>query len=87
MLKYTCYLRSIEDHKTAIANNAKNYKLWLEKICESSIEGDNLEFLENFLNQRTQQFQNQIQVDLSYLTPGQQLFEQMLEDYSRYCRN
>ena len=78
MFEYGRYLRDIEDHKTAIATNAKNYKLWLEKIRESSLEGDNLEFLENFLNQRTQQFQNQIQVDLSYLTPGQQLFEQML---------
>ncbi len=76
--KYAGYLRDIEDHKTAIATNTKNYEYWLEKIRESSLEGDDLEFLANFLNQRTQQFQNQIQVDLNYLKPGQQLFEQML---------
>ena len=78
MFEYSRYLRDIEDHKTAIATNAKNYKLWLEKIRESSLESDDLEFLENFLNQTCQHFQNQIQIDLSYLTPGQQLFEQML---------
>lgn len=78
MFEYSRYLRDIEDHKTAIATNAKNYKLWLEKIRESSLEGDDLEFLANFLSQTCQRFQNQIQVDLSYLTPGQQLFEQML---------
>ncbi len=78
MFEYGRYLRDIEDHKTAIATNAKNYEYWLGKIRESSLEGDDLEFLDNFLPQRTQQFQNQIQVDLSYLKPGQQLFEQML---------
>jgi hypothetical protein len=78
MLEYGRYLRDIEDHKTAIATNAKNYKLWLEKIRESSLEGDDLEFLENFLNPTCQRFQEQMQVDLSYLKPGQQLFEQML---------
>ena len=78
MFEYARYLRDMEDHKTAIATNAKNYEYWLGKIRESSLQGDDLEFLANFLNQRSQQFQNQIQVDLSYLTPGQQLFEQML---------
>ncbi len=78
MFEYSRYLRDIEDHKTAIATNAQNYEYWLGKIRESSLEGDDLEFLANFLNQRSQQFQNQIQVDLNYLKPGQQLFEQML---------
>ncbi len=78
MFEYTRCLRDIEDHKTAISTNVKNYKLWLEKVRESRIEGDDLEFLENFLNQTCQRFQDQSQVDLSYLTPGQQLFEQML---------
>ncbi len=78
MFEYAGYLRDIEDHKTAIATNTKNYEYWLGKIRESSLEGDHLEFLGNFLNQTCQRFQNQIQVDLSYLTPGQQLFEQML---------
>jgi hypothetical protein len=76
--EYTSYLRDIEDHQTAIATNAKNYDYWLRKIRESSLEGDDLKFLENFLNQTCQRFQDQIQVDLSYLSPGQQLLDQML---------
>ena len=78
MFKYAISLRDIEDHKTAIATNIKNYEYWLGKIRESSLEDDDLEFLENFLSQTCQRCQDQIQVDLSYLTPGQQLFEQML---------
>ena len=78
MFKYARYLRDIEDHKTAISTNFKNYQLWFEKIYESRIEGDDLEFLENFLSQTCHRFQNQIQVDQNYLKPGQQLFEQML---------
>ncbi|NEN95223.1 MAG: hypothetical protein F6K50_06670 [Moorea sp. SIO3I7] len=75
---YAGYLRDMEDHKTAIATNAANYNYWLKKISESSLKDDNIEFLEDFLNQRTELFQNQIQVNLNYLKPGQQLFDQML---------
>ncbi|NEP50806.1 MAG: hypothetical protein F6K65_19165 [Moorea sp. SIO3C2] len=75
---YAGYLRDMEDHKTAIATNAENYHYWLEKIRESSLKDDNIEFLEYFLNQRTKRFQNQIQTNLNYLKPGQQLFHQML---------
>ncbi|NEO67738.1 MAG: hypothetical protein F6J98_48295, partial [Moorea sp. SIO4G2] len=75
---YAGYLRDMEDHKTAIATNAANYNYWLKKIRESSLKDDNIEFLEDFLNQRTELFQNQIQVNLNYLKPGQQLFDQML---------
>ncbi len=83
---YAVYLRDIEDHKTAIAfgaakpiaTNAENYDYWLKKIRESSLKDDNIEFLEYFLNQRTKLFQNQIQTNLNYLKPGQQLFDQML---------
>ncbi|NEO67728.1 MAG: hypothetical protein F6J98_48245, partial [Moorea sp. SIO4G2] len=35
-------------------------------------------FLEDFLNQRTKRFEKQIETDLNYLKPGQQLFDQML---------
>ena len=75
---YAVYLRDIEDHKTAIATNAENYDYWLKKIGESNLKDDNIEFLEDFLNQRTELFQRQIQTNLNYLKPGQQLFDQML---------
>ncbi|NEO75404.1 hypothetical protein [Moorena sp. SIO4G3] len=76
--EYAGHLRDLEDHKTAIATNATNYDYWLEKIRESSLEDDNIEFLEDFLNQRTELFKRQIQTNLNYLKPGQQLFDQML---------
>lgn len=76
--EYSRQLRDIGDHQTAIATNAKNYEYWLKKICESSLEGDRLEFLDDFHQQTCQRFQNQIQTDLNYLNPGEQLFEQML---------
>ncbi|NEO70594.1 hypothetical protein [Moorena sp. SIO3H5] len=75
---YAGYLRDMEDHKTAIATNAHNYDTWLKKIGEFSLKYDNIEFLEDFLNQRTNLFQNQIQTNLNYFKPGQQLFDQML---------
>ncbi|NEP53333.1 MAG: hypothetical protein F6K65_32850 [Moorea sp. SIO3C2] len=75
---YAGYLRDMEDHKNAIATNATNYDYWLEKISEYSLEDDTIKFLEDFLNQRTKLFQRQIQVNLNYLKPGQQLFDQML---------
>ena len=75
---YAGYLRDMKDHKNAIATNAYNYDYWLNKICEHSLEDDSIKFLEDFLNQRTKRFQKQIETDLNYLKPGQQLFDQML---------
>ncbi|NEO66216.1 MAG: hypothetical protein F6J98_39880, partial [Moorea sp. SIO4G2] len=67
--EYAGHLRDLEDHKTAIATNAANYDTWLKKIRESSLKDDNIEFLEDFLNQRTELFQRQIQTNLNYLKP------------------
>ncbi|MGB7445029.1 MAG: hypothetical protein WA919_28500 [Coleofasciculaceae cyanobacterium] len=74
---YAKSLRDIEDHKTAITTNIDNYTSKLENIKKLSLPNDELAFLENFLDSTCKQFQNQIQVDLNYLTPGQNLFEQM----------
>ena len=74
---YAKYLRDIEDHRTAITTNIENYRSRLEKIKELSLPKDNLAFLQTFLDRTCKQFQNQIQVDLNYLRPGQNLFEQM----------
>ncbi|NEP34266.1 hypothetical protein [Moorena sp. SIO3B2] len=76
--EYAGYLRDMEDHKNAIATNDYNYDYWLNKICEHSLEDDTIKFLEDFFNQRTKRFKKQIQTDLNYLKPGQQLFDQML---------
>ncbi|NEQ61207.1 MAG: hypothetical protein F6K53_28825 [Moorea sp. SIO4A1] len=75
---YAGYLRDMKDHKNAIATNDYNYDYWLNKICEYSLEDDSIKFLEDFLNQRTKRFEKQIETDLNYLKPGQQLLDQML---------
>ncbi len=75
---YSVHLRDLELHRTTIETNAKNYRLNLDKITSLCIEADNLDFWQNFLNLAEDKFQEQILVDLSYLTPGQKLFEQMI---------
>lgn len=74
---YAKYLRDIQDHTTTITTNIQNYTSKLEKIKELTLPNDDLAFLQNFLDYNCKQFQNQIQVDLNYLKPGQNLFEQM----------
>lgn len=76
--QYACDLRDLEDDGTAIANNAKNYEARLGEIQELSQAGDDVRFLQNFHDRTCNQFQTQIQVDLSYLVPGRNLFEQMI---------
>lgn len=72
--QYTCNLRDMEDCNSAIATHTKSYDAWLKEIQELSQAGDNLRFLQNFSERTSSQFQTQIQVDLSYLTPGRDLF-------------
>jgi len=77
---YTKYLRDIEYHRTAIATNIQNYASRLEKLQTFSLPNDDLTFLQYFLNSTCcKQSQKQIQVDLNYLTPSQNLFQQMTE--------
>ena len=75
---YSVHLRDLELHRTTIETNAKNCRLSFDKIASLCVKGDNLDFWQNFLNLADDKFQEQILVDLSYLTPGQQLFEQMI---------
>lgn len=76
---YACYLRDLEIHRTTIETNAKNYRSWLDKLQDTSLkERDNLDFFAKFLNLTHATFIEQINVDLAYLTPGEKLFEQMI---------
>ncbi|NEP55399.1 MAG: hypothetical protein F6K65_44115, partial [Moorea sp. SIO3C2] len=74
---YAKYLRDMKDHRTAITTNIHNYTAKLEQIKALSLPKDDLAFLETFLDRTCKQFQTQIRVDLNYLRPGQDLFEQM----------
>ena len=75
---YAGYLRDLELHRTTIQTNSKNYRLYLEKLNKICMDSDNLEFLSNFLELAEDTFVEQINTNLAYLTPGQNLFDQMI---------
>jgi hypothetical protein len=77
---YARYLRDIELHLTTIETNADNYGYWHKQLVSHSLkERDNLDFIQDFLTGSCQMFQKQIKVNMSYLTAGRQLFQQMIE--------
>jgi hypothetical protein len=79
-LTYARYLRDIELHQIAIETNAQNYSSWLKKLGDSSIKDiDNLDFIQEFVNGSCQTFQQQIKLNMSCLTAGKELFQQMIE--------
>ena len=76
--EYSRYLRDLELHKTTINTNIKNYKLHLEEI-KKLCKQDNLEFLSSFVELAEKTFIEQINTDLAYLIPAQNLFEQLID--------
>jgi hypothetical protein len=79
-LTYARYLRDIELHQITIETNAKNYSYWLKTLGDCSVqEMDNLDFIQKFVDPSGPKFQEQIKVNMSYLTVGRQLFQQMIE--------
>lgn len=78
--EYARYLRDIELHLTTIGTNAYNYRNYHKQLVSCSLEEtDNLDFIRDFLTGSCQMFQKQIKVNMSYLTAGRQLFQQMIE--------
>jgi len=79
-LNYARYLRDIEFQQITIETNAKNYSYWLRTLGDCSVqEMDNLDFIQKFVDPSGPKFQEQIKVNMSYLTAGRQLFQQMIE--------
>jgi hypothetical protein len=77
---YANHLRDLELHRTTIETNNKNYQLWLNQLKVISLEKeDDLEFWQQFMTRNAEKFIEQINTDLSYLLPSQQLFQQMIE--------
>ncbi len=73
---YGSYIRDIEDHRTAIITNFRNYTISLNQL--KLLEGENeLKFFQEFSDRRTQ-FLGQIRTDLNYLMPGKSLFGQCI---------
>ena len=75
---YSRYLRDLQLHKATIQTNVKNHKLYLDKISRLCKQ-DDLEFLSSLIELAEDNFVEQINTDLAYLTPGQSLFEQLIE--------
>lgn len=73
---YSSYLGDLKAHHTAITTNTTNYCTCLEKI---KVIGNHPQFWEDFLNRSRNQWQNQIQIYIDYLAPGQELFEKMID--------
>lgn len=82
-LEYTRYQRNLKDYSTTIATNADNYSLCLEEICQQSLkdesQSDDLQFLQRFLQHTRSKLQGQVKIDLSYLTPGNELFQTIID--------
>ncbi len=77
-VNYAHYLRDLKLQKITIKTNSKNYRLHLGKINKICLKDDNLRFLSSFLELAEGTFVEQINTDLDYLTPGQNLFDQMI---------
>lgn len=75
-VKYNRCLGDLKAHHTAITTNTTNYRTCLEKI---KAIGYHPHFWEDFLNCSSNQWQNQIQIYIDYLAPGQELFEKMID--------
>ena len=74
-LYYSRYLRDLKAHKTALETNITNYKICLNKIENIS----NIpQYWQEFLDKNCFLSHRQIETDINYLSPGQQLFEQMI---------
>ncbi|MCL1469484.1 DUF3270 domain-containing protein [Argonema antarcticum] len=78
VFQYTGCLRNLREYHNTIVNNAENYGEALTGIQSLSLEGDNLEFWQKFLDLAENKYQQQIKADLGYLFPSQELFREMI---------
>lgn len=70
---YASHIRDIEDQRTTIITNLKNYTTKLEEL--TNLDGkQELSFLQAFSSECRSKFLGQIHTDLNYLKPGQALF-------------
>ncbi len=71
-------VRYLQEYRNTIDINAENYAEKLTKIRSLSIEGDNLDFWQRFLDLAEGKYQRQIEIDLNYLIASQDLFQQSI---------
>jgi len=77
---FDCYqqVRYLQEDRNTIDTNAENYSDTLTKIKSLCIDGDNLDFLQKFLDLAENKYQRQIEIDLNYLIASQDLFQQSI---------
>jgi hypothetical protein len=78
MFDCTQQVRYLQEDRNTIDINAENYGETLTKIRNLSIVGDNLDFLQRFLDLAEDTYQRQIEIDLNYLIASQDLFHQSI---------
>lgn len=76
VIKYTRYLRELKAHHTAITTNIANYHICLEQI---GIIGEYPQFWNDFFIKICRHWQQHIQIEIDYLSPGEDLFKQMVD--------
>ncbi|MDZ8108471.1 MAG: hypothetical protein RM338_23000 [Nostoc sp. DedQUE12a] len=75
------YIRCLQDlqtHYTAITTNINNYKICLKNIHNIGSKNSPQSW-QDFINKDCKKWQQQIQTDINYLTPGQELFGQFVD--------
>ncbi|MGK7878156.1 MAG: hypothetical protein AB4426_34085 [Xenococcaceae cyanobacterium] len=77
-LQYSHYLRDLEDHKNTVKTNIQNYSTWMAKL--EALPECELTFLQQFLDRARNKLQQQIEVDQSFLMPGKELFQELLNN-------
>ena len=78
VFNYSRCLRNLSEYHNTIMNNAENYGEAFGEIQSLTLEEDNLEFWQKFLDLAENKYQQQIQADLGYLFPSQELFREMI---------
>lgn len=77
-LDYAKILRDIKDYYSSIDTNTRNYDRYFKVLQTNKLLGDNLTFWQEFSSNECQQFKNQLQVDINYLLPGENLFDRVI---------
>lgn len=75
--KYAQHIRNLSDYATTVDTNLKNYRRSVESLGHL-LETD-LTFFQDFSELAEAKYKTQIQVYLNYLTPGQSLFQQLID--------
>ena len=75
---YARCLQDLQTHHTAITTNITNYRICLENI-QTIGRVNSPQSWQDFINKDCKKWQEQIQTDINYLTPGQELFGQFVD--------